>query len=111
MKRLTGETGDSVLLESKLASWAESKENLVFRDFNIKKWGSYDLLVSVDNGKSWLHTGKTWGWGFTLESAFAHSLLDWWEGGSLPSELERFLGSDLVEEIRSIIETHEEKRN
>jgi hypothetical protein len=105
-----GPTRDLDLVEAEVTSpikrslrgWIESG-NFQFRKDNEAPWGSYNLVVSHDNGKSWIGFPRRFGWGYTELQAFELLLTECVQSDTLRPQLINWIGEEQTNTIAQIL--------
>jgi hypothetical protein len=77
-----------------------------FADVNERPWGSWDLLMRVKEVGHRIFQCRTFGWGYSLETAASTFFCDY-VNGKLPPEqvrsLEIYLGPDRIRKITEVV--------
>lgn len=97
MKQIPSETGGTI----QLIHWIQAS-NVKLQKHNVRPYGPYELLVSFD-GANFAAFPYVYGWGRTLEEAFADCLTKEFNTGKFSQELAQWMGSERTEQLTVIL--------
>lgn len=86
-----------------LEQWV-NQNNIQFRQHNIRPWGTYDLLVSVDGGASWAGMSRSFGSKISEIDAFEMVLTENKTSDKFRDELVHWMGQDRATELLKLYE-------
>jgi hypothetical protein len=86
-----------------LENWVK-KYNIQFQGHNVREWGSYELMMSIDNGQNWILLPQIAGSRLSTIQAFELLLINAKDDVNFNNQLRQLLGDSRMNDLITVEE-------